>query len=171
MERVLVVGSPGAGKSTFARRLAERTGLPLVHLDQHYWQPGWTEPGKEEWRGKVRQLAEQPRWIMDGDYGSTLDMRLSRADTVFFLDFPRWLCLSRVLKRIATSYGRVRPDLAAGCPEQFDFSFLKFVCNYPRDRRPALIERLAYYEGTLHTFIDDRSVDACIASLREVSPA
>jgi adenylate kinase family enzyme len=116
MQRVLIIGSPGAGKSTFARRLAASTALPVVHLDQHYWLAGWTEPDADTWHETIKQLLAQPRWIMDGDYGGTLDMRLRDADTVFFLDLPRWLCIMRVLKRITTTYGRTRPDLQMDAP-------------------------------------------------------
>ena len=159
MERVLIVGSPGAGKSTFARQLAARSGLPVVHLDQHYWLDGWIEPDADAWHETIKQLLAQPRWIMDGDYGGTLHMRLRDADTVFFLDLPRWLCIMRVLKRISTTYGRTRPDLAEGCPERFDWEFLKYVWNYPYNRRPGLVSKLGTFKGQILTFRANRDIE------------
>src|SRR5688572_22342824 len=113
MERVLVIGSGGAGKSTFAKRLAERLGLPLVHLDAIYWRDGWIETPKEEWRGIVARLIGEPRWVMDGNYGGTMDMRLAAADTVIFLDMPRVVCLWRVVKRYFQFRGHAHPGTPA----------------------------------------------------------
>jgi adenylate kinase family enzyme len=127
MRRVLVIGISGAGKSTFARELARRTGLPLIHLDKEFWRPGWTTTPLPEWRAKVEALAARDAWIMDGNYGATLDLRLPRADAVIWFDYLRLRCLRQIAWRIATTYGRVRPDLAPGCPEQIDLEFLRFV--------------------------------------------
>jgi adenylate kinase family enzyme len=93
MQRVLVMGSGGAGKSTFARGLAERTGLPLVHLDALYWRAGWVEPEREAWARTVEGLLGEARWILDGNYGGTMERRMEACDTVVFLDPPRTLCL------------------------------------------------------------------------------
>lgn len=145
MRRILVIGSPGAGKSTLARRLAERLDLPLIHLDREYFGPGWTMPPREEWRERVKALAAWPEWVMDGNYGSTFDLRVPRANAIVWLDVPRWRCLLGVLWRVARNYGRVRPDIAPGSPERFDGSFMRFIWNYPRDKRPKtarMLERL-----------------------------
>ena len=130
MERVAVVGSPGAGKTSFSLKLAERTGLPVVHLDKHYWKPGWVEPSAFRWRKRVAEIAAEPRWIIDGNYGGTMHLRLARADTVIALDFPAWLCVWRATRRIAEGYGRVRPDCADGCPERLDLSFLNYIARF-----------------------------------------
>src|ERR1051325_11561095 len=118
MRRVLVIGSGGAGKSTFAARLGERTGLPVVHLDAHYWRAGWRETPREEWDARVDELLAADEWIIDGNYGGTLARRLAACDTVIFLDLPRTLCLWRVVKRRALFRGRSRPDMAEGWPER-----------------------------------------------------
>ena len=152
MERVLVLGSPGSGKATFARQLAAPLGLPVFHLDQIYWSPGWVETPPEQFRAVQRALVRGERWIIDGEYGPTLELRLAAADTVVVLDLPRTVCAWRIVKRVLI-YGRgagpVRPDLAPGCPERFDgefVGFLRYVWRYPRDRCPQwtrVIERQA----------------------------
>ena len=103
MNRVLVIGSSGAGKSTFSRRLAEITGLPLIHLDRLFWKPGWVETDRAEWSEVVAQALEGERWIIDGNYSGTMKMRLAVCDTVIFLDLSRFLCTYRVLNECLTT--------------------------------------------------------------------
>lgn len=146
MRRVMVIGSGGSGKSTFARRLGEILGIEVVHLDREHWQPGWVEPPKQIWRSRVEQLTRGDTWIIDGNYSGTLDVRLAACDMVVFLDLARTVCLWRVLKRALTLRGRTRPDMAEGCVEKLDLSFLAWVWNYPSRTRPkvfALIEKHA----------------------------
>src|SRR5262245_2440742 len=108
MQRVLVLGCCGAGKSTVSRRLAAVTGLPLIQLDLLYWRPGWTPTPAEEMDALVTRLCAGPRWIIDGNYQRSLPLRLPRADTVIWLDYPRRVCMARVLWRMARDYHRVR---------------------------------------------------------------
>jgi adenylate kinase family enzyme len=142
MKRILVIGSGGAGKSTFSRRLGERLGLEVIHLDREQWRPGWVETPKDEWRRKVEELVARDAWVMDGNYSGTLDVRLAACDTVIFLDLPRAVCVWRVLKRIVTYRRGVRPDMAEGCHEQFDFKFIQWVWGYPSTRRPKILALL-----------------------------
>ena len=143
MQRILVIGSGGSGKSTVAKEIASRLGLPLVHLDALYWHPGWRATEKDVWDRVVRELIDAPRWVMDGNYGRTLEVRLTRCDTVVFLDLPRVTCLWRVLKRRLAFPGRSRPDVAPGCPEQLTWEFLHWIWTYPKRRRPGILRRLA----------------------------
>jgi len=113
--RVVVTGLAGAGKSTFSRALSAKTGLPLIHLDLHFWKPGWVEPSDDEWREKQRGLLAGDAWIADGNYHATLDLRLERADTVVFLDTPWWTCARRAFVRgLRRPPGTVMPD---GCDD------------------------------------------------------
>ncbi len=152
MQRVLVIGSPGAGKSTFARALANRIALPLIHLDAEYHLPGWIERDEDEWRARLETLVAGERWIIDGNYGGSMDFRLSRADTAILLDYSVLVCLWRVLKRIVTLRGRVRPDAAPGCPERLDWEFLGYVAAFRTAKTPALERRLAAFVGTVARF-------------------
>jgi adenylate kinase family enzyme len=142
MQRVLVIGSGGAGKSTFAKRLGEATGLPVVHLDARYWRPGWNPTPKEEWTRTVDEIAARDAWIMDGNYGGTLDRRLAACDTVLFLDVPRAVCLWRALRRSLRYRGRSRPDMAPGCPERMTLDFVRWIWTYPHAHRPDILRRL-----------------------------
>jgi adenylate kinase family enzyme len=97
--RILVIGMAGAGKSMFSRALSARTGLPVIHLDSHYWKPGWVKPSEDEWREKQRGLLAGSAWIADGNDLETLDLRLERAETVVLLDTPWWTCAGRAFLR------------------------------------------------------------------------
>jgi adenylate kinase family enzyme len=97
--RVLVIGMAGSGKSTFSRALSAKTGLPVIHLDVHYWKPGWVEPSKEDWQETQRRVLAGDAWIADGNDLETLELRLERADTVVLLDTPWWTCASRAFVR------------------------------------------------------------------------
>jgi adenylate kinase family enzyme len=143
MRRILVIGAGGAGKSTLAAQIGARLGLPVVHLDAMYWRAGWVPIPAPEWRETVARLVRQPAWVMDGNYGGTLDARLAACDTVVFLDLPRLVCVARVLRRWMRYAGRPRPDMAPGCPERLSWEFLRWIWEYPRLRRPGILERLA----------------------------
>ena len=143
-----MIGSGGSGKSVLAQRLARRLGLPLVHLDREYWRPGWVAPPPEEWERRARELCAADEWVLDGNFASTLELRLERADTVVFLDLPTLTCLAGALGRWLCWRGKTsRPDLAAGCPERLDPEFLRWVLGYRRRKRPRVLERLARFDG------------------------
>lgn len=149
-QRILILGSPGSGKSTLARQLATHTALPLVHLDRLYWSAGWVEPTPAEWHARLETALAAPRWIMDGNYASSLPLRLRHADTVLLLDYPTPLCLWRVLRRILTTHGGQRDDMAPGCLEHFDPEFIAYVWRFRRRQRPLVLAALQDFAGTVH---------------------
>lgn len=163
MQRVMIIGSPGAGKSTLGRQLAARTGLPLRHLDAEYWQPGWTEREPDEWMGKLAALVAEDAWIIDGNYGSSLPTRLARADTVIHLDYPTHVCLWRAAGRVAASHGQVRADSAPGCPERFDAAFLGYIALFRRRKRARIMRHLDQFGGTIVRFRRPSEADRWLA--------
>ncbi|MGE0494565.1 MAG: hypothetical protein AB7S38_35475 [Vulcanimicrobiota bacterium] len=148
-QRICILGCSGAGKSTLARRLGRDLELPVVHSDQLFWRPGWTPSPMEEFEARMLAEVEKPAWIFDGNYAGTLGLRLRRAQLVIWLDYPGWLCLYRVLKRIWQSRGQVRPDMGPGCPERLDWSFLWFVLTFRHYERPKLVQALEGWQGRL----------------------
>lgn len=146
MQRVMIIGGSGSGKSTLARALGQRTGMPVIHMDQLYWLPGWVERPGNEFNKMVGEIAKQDDWILDGNYSNSFDSRLTRADTLIFLDLTTLTRVRRVWWRTLTAYGQTRPDLTNDCPERFDLEFLlRFVPGYHsrggRDRALALLDR------------------------------
>ena len=150
MRRVLVIGSGGAGKSTNAKRLGQILDIEVKHLDRFYWRPGWKESSKEEWLQTVAELTSGDSWIMDGNYGGTLEFRLQHCDTIIFLDMPRLLCLWRIAKRRLRYQNRSRPDMAEGCSEKLNWEFIQWIWNYPRRTRPGVITLLQEHAQGKH---------------------
>lgn len=142
MRKVLVIGPGGAGKSTVANQLGKLLNIEVIHLDKFYWQSGWIEMPKSEWREKVEELLGRDEWIMDGNYSGTLDLRFQACDTVIFLDMSRTLCIWRVLKRAIIYRTKSRPDMAEGCPERLTLEFILWIWNYPQRTRPKIVKML-----------------------------
>ena len=135
MRRILIIGCSGSGKSTLARKLGTITGIPVVHLDQLNWRPGWESVTREEFDARLAEVLETPAWIIDGNYSRTMEMRLAKCDTVIYLDFPRRTCLWGMVRRVTSYHGRTRPDMGSGCPERFDREFVRWIWNYNKNNR------------------------------------
>ena len=140
----MIVGAGGAGKSRLAREMAALLGLPIIHLDRHFWNPGWVETDRKEWANKVVELSSRDAWVMDGNYGGTISVRLPRAEAAVLLDLPVWQCLWGIFRRSTVYRREARPDLADGCEEQLpDWAFIKFVMMYKWRSRPKILRRIA----------------------------
>lgn len=140
MNKIAIIGSGGSGKTTLALILGKEFNLPVYHLDKLYWKPGWSKTPRDQWTNIQKELCKKDSWIIDGNYKSTLDIRLEACDTVIFLDVHRLICIYRVIKRtLARTH---RPDMAEGCEERFDFEFMKFLWNYPDKIRPQIMGKL-----------------------------
>ncbi len=148
MERAVVIGCPGSGKSTFARALAEKTGLPLYYLDMMYWNADKTTVERELFLARVSEALEKDRWIIDGNYLSTMEMRLEKCDTVFFLDYPREVCLGGVEARM----GKPRADMP-WIETEWDEEFRQFIEGFIEKSRPKILALLEKYgEKEIHVF-------------------
>lgn len=139
-QRIVILGRSGGGKSTLARRLGAKLGLPVIHIDSLFWKPGWTIGPKEAFRRDLAAAVAGDRWVTDGNFSNTFDLRLPRADLIIWVEQPRRLCLRRALLRAWRHYGRARPDLAPGCPERLDWEFLRYIWNFDRDTKPKIME-------------------------------
>ncbi|WP_042148867.1 DNA topology modulation protein [Paucisalibacillus sp. EB02] len=142
MKRIAIIGSGGSGKSTLATKLGELLKINVYHLDALFWKPGWVGTSKEEQSRVQHELVKQDEWIMDGNYGGTMDIRLHKADTIIFLDIPRSTCLYRVIKRRLRYRNRTRPDMREGCEERLNLDFVKWVWKYPIEKKPGILARL-----------------------------
>lgn len=147
MKRIAIIGCCGAGKSTLSRKLHKVTGLPLFHLDQYFWNPNWVETEKPKWAGIVNELASKEEWIIDGNYGGTMEVRLQKSDVIILLKYNTFLCLYRVIKRTWKHLGKVRPDMPEGCNERFDWKFLHYVATYNLTRIPKILRKLEKLEN------------------------
>lgn len=169
MKKIMIIGCGGAGKSTLARKLHERLGLTLIHLDKTYWNSGWIETDKETWKKKVEAFAELPEWIIDGNYGGTMDIRLKNADTIIFMDYPTIRLLWRVIKRTLRHWNHPRPDMPEGCNERFDWIFFHYILFYNKTRKPDIMEKLAKLKHEKRVIIlkNDKESDRFLSSIEK----
>ena len=142
-KRILILGSPGSGKTTLAIRLGRVMDLRTIHLDAHFWKPGWISTPQSQWRTTVASLIQQDAWIMDGTYESSLDLRISAAESIILLESSRWTCLWGALKRRATVDDHHRPDAPSG--QKLELAFLRYIWQYPVVTRPFVSECIRNY--------------------------
>lgn len=140
MKKVMVIGCPGSGKSTFSKALHQVTGISLFHLDMMYWNPDRTTVDKAVFRERLIHTMQKDEWIIDGNYGSTIELRLQACDTVIFLDYPLDVCLNGVKER----RGKPRTDMP-WIEHEEDAEFIAFIKNYNAQSRPIVMELLGKY--------------------------
>lgn len=141
MKKVIVIGCPGSGKSTFSRALAQLTGLPLYHLDQLFWNADGTCVSREVFCARLEPVLASDEWIVDGNFSFTMALRMAACDTVFFLDYPVEVCLDG----IRTRQGKPRPDMPAILPDGDDPEFVAAIRSYPQRSRPQVLQLLALH--------------------------
>ena len=143
MKRIIVIGSPGSGKSTFARKLKEKTGLPLYYLDMIFHRLDRTTVTREEFDQRLQAILQTENWIIDGNYLRTLPIRFEACTDVFFLDFPLEQCLEGAASRIGTT----REDLP-WVEQEFDSEFRQYIIDFPKNQRPIIYELVERYRET-----------------------
>ena len=145
MQRILLIGNAGAGKTTFAKQLALKLHLPLVHLDNLYWRGDWDHLSRDEFDTILQGELEKPQWIIDGNFNRTIPHRLQYCDTVFYFDFPTITCLAGITMRTLINLGKVRADMGGNCIEHFDsqkVSLYRNVLTFNRQHRRDYYELL-----------------------------
>ena len=148
IKRAIVIGSPGAGKSTFARNLREKTGLPLYYLDMIFHKPDRTTVTRDEFDQKLQTILQTDRWIIDGNYRRTLPLRFDKCTDVFFLDFPLNECLEGAASRV----GMVREDMP-WIEQEFDPEFRQYILDFPKDQLPLIYELIEQYQDNRRIII------------------
>ena len=161
-DKIIVIGCPGSGKSTFSRSLRDITGIPLFHLDMLYWNPDQTTVEKSVFLDRLSKALEKSRWIIDGNYSSTMELRLQACDTVIFLDYSVEVCLDGIRKR----RGKARCDMPWTETGE-DEEFTQFVKDFPYQSRPKIMELLQKYAGkNIYIFTDRTQADAFLQQLK-----
>ena len=140
MKKIIVIGCPGSGKSTVSRALHNKTGIPLYHLDMMYWNADKTTVEKSVFLERLSAVLEKNEWIIDGNYGATMELRMAACDTVIFLDYPLDVCLDGIRKR----RGKPRSDMPWIETEE-DAEFIEFIKNYNEQQKPKVLELLKKY--------------------------
>ena len=135
MKRIIIIGCPGSGKTRLARTLGEKLNLTVVHLDRLWWTRGWETVTMEEFDARLERALALDSWIIDGNYSRTMEVRMAKCDTIVYLDYSRWACLWGMCQRILRNYGKARPDMPEGCPERFDWEFIKYIWNFNKNNR------------------------------------
>ena len=152
--KIAIIGCPGSGKSTLAFKLHKLLHIPLFHIDQYFWKPGWQRPDREEFRKIHNQLSDGPEWIIEGMAVSHFSYRLAKADVIIFLDVPLYICLYRIFKRAFLNFGKVFFSSALGCPERFpDREFLTYVWNFNSKQKPEVKALLKTYKNDKKIFV------------------
>lgn len=153
MQKAIVIGCPGSGKSTFSKALHNATGLPLYHLDMMNWNDDGTKVPKYTFMERLHQALEKESWIIDGNYCSTMEMRMQFCDTIFFLDYPTDICIDGIKSR----KGKERTDIPCTTLEDEDNKFVEFINNYNSVSRPTVMELLHKYSHKRIIIFEDRN--------------
>ncbi len=157
MKRILVLGNSGSGKSTMAKLIGEKLNIKVHHIDSYFWGPNWNPIPKTELKDCIREIIKNDSWVIDGNYSSSLDIRLKEADTLIYLNYPTSLSLYRVIKRRIMYHNKTRPDMGEGCNEKIDLEFLKWIIGFKRKNRPKLMKLIEEnFDGDI-IFINNKS--------------
>lgn len=175
IQKIAIIGNCGSGKSTLAPRLHTIFNLPVYHLDHYYWKPGWIEREPTEYEVIHKGLCDKDEWIIDGMNMRVLEYRIQKADTIIVLDIPRFICVYRIIKRTLKYYGTVRPLGPHGCPERFDWEFIKFlkwvVINFKKKNYPAKINEFLVKHGAgkqIYILKSQQEIDSFLKEIKRI---
>jgi adenylate kinase family enzyme len=142
MNRIMIIGCGGSGKSFLARKLGQSLSLPVYHLDRIFWKKGWVESERAPFLESQQRILSTHRWIVDGNFGGTMELRFKHADTIIFLDLSTAVCLWSVVKRRFQYRNQARPDMTEGNNERLDSAFLRWIFSFRRIYRSKILSRL-----------------------------
>lgn len=165
MKRIMVIGCPGSGKSTFSRKLHTITGIPLFHLDMMNWNANRTTVDKAVFRERLSDTIKKSEWIIDGNYGSTIELRLKECDTVIFLDYPLEVCLEGIKER----RGKERTDMPwVESEDEEDVEFIEFIKNYNSQSKSQVMELLGKYSyKNIFIFLNRNEAEEFLTQIKE----
>lgn len=164
MKKIIVIGCPGSGKSNFSKSLHKITGIPLFHLDMMYWNKDRTTVEKSIFLKRLSDTLELSEWIIDGNYNSTMELRLQHCDTVVFLDYPTEVCISGIMER----KGKARSDMPWVEDGEYDAEFIEFIKNYNLQNRPQVLGLLSKYrDKKAYIFTDRKQADNFLTQLQQ----
>lgn len=143
MERILVMGCPGGGKTTFAKKLGRALDIPVHHLDKYFWRENRRPTPQDEFRAIQKQLMAEPKWILDGNFTRSVDNRIPHADTIILFDYPKVINLWRTFKRFLQHFGSIRPDMGGGNKEALVWKHIKYIITFPRKEFAEKVAALA----------------------------
>jgi adenylate kinase family enzyme len=135
MKKIIIIGSGGAGKSTLAIKLGDILKLPVYHLDNYFWLPGWLQRNRADFNQIVKQLISKNTWIIDGNFQNTMPLRIEACDTVIFLDYSRFTCFLGAVRRYFRNKGESSPGMTQGCNEKLEWEYYKWLWKYPKKRK------------------------------------
>ena len=166
IKRIAIIGNAGSGKSTLTQKLHKITNLPVYYLDQYFWKPGWVRTDPDEYKKMHDAICDKEEWIIDGINLRVMEYRIKKADMIIFLDLPRYICLYRIFKRTFQNYGKETLSSPKGCPERFNWEFIKFlkwVWDFKKKYPAKIREFLSKYpEKQSYIFKSQQEVDQFI---------
>lgn len=164
MKKIAVIGIMGAGKSTLSNKLSEGLGIEVHHLDKIYWKPGWIKIPSEEGEHIQREIIKKESWVFDGNWTGSMDIRLEPADTIIFLDFPKYICLYRVFKRVVAGKNIQPIDKAEGLKDRLSWKLIKAILTYPRKE---ILDKINKYSKGKRVYIlhSTKDIDKFLSSI------
>lgn len=167
LNKIMVFGLPGSGKSTFATKLARRLALSIYHLDRHFYIENWVERDYQEFLGIQQSFVDQPQWVIDGNAMKSLEMRFQKADVAIYFHYPVFVCLWRILKRVFQKNWHI-PDLAEGCTKSVRFRLIKYMFQYHRRYGPKMDElRRKYPHVSFYIFKSDKDAKSFLNNISQ----